>query len=217
MTSEEKVIFLQKELEVARQQLTRWQAECSSTKELLSRKMDELQVVRHQSARELRSRQELDGCRVQSLEQMRADMEDREQQLRELSEQLDRGSRMSRIQRQRSAKEIRQVRGQLQQERSLKHEAFQQVDKLQNQVDDMEAAFSRHNATTGQSRTYYTPSVSRLTRRSASAGLHRQPQFGSLTNYTTRQDPAAEPGHRRAQTARITRADRPKAVSPAED
>lgn len=39
MTSEEKVIFLQEELDVTRQQLTRCQAECSSTKELLSRKV----------------------------------------------------------------------------------------------------------------------------------------------------------------------------------
>lgn len=66
-------------------------------------------MARHQSAQEARSRQELDSYRVQSLEQMRADMEDREMQLRALGEQLDRGSRMNQLHRQRSAKEIRQV------------------------------------------------------------------------------------------------------------
>lgn len=66
-------------------------------------------MVRHQSAQEARSRQELDSYRVQNLEQMRADVEDRDRQLRELSEQLDRGSRVHQLQRQRSAKEIRQV------------------------------------------------------------------------------------------------------------
>lgn len=66
-------------------------------------------MARHQSAQEARSRQELDSYRVQSLEQMRADMEDRERQLRVLGEQLDRGSRMNQLHRQRSAKEIRQV------------------------------------------------------------------------------------------------------------
>ncbi len=66
-------------------------------------------MARHQSAQEARSRQELDSYRVQSLEQMRADMEDRERQLRALGEQLDRGSRMNQLHRQRSAKEIRQV------------------------------------------------------------------------------------------------------------
>lgn len=70
---------------------------------------EELQVARHQSAQEARSRQELDSYRVQSLEQTRADVEDRDRQLRALSEQLDRGSRMHQLQRQRSAKEIRQV------------------------------------------------------------------------------------------------------------
>lgn len=66
-------------------------------------------MVRHQSAQEARSRQELDSYRVQSLEQMKADVEERERQLTALSGQLDRGSKMNELQRQRSAKEIRQV------------------------------------------------------------------------------------------------------------
>ncbi|XP_059209493.1 coiled-coil domain-containing protein 162-like [Centropristis striata] len=149
MTSEEEVVVLQEELEAARKVLSSCQAECSSTKKLLSRKTEELQVARHQSAQEARSRQELDSYRVQSLEQMREDMEDRERQFRKLSEQLDRDGRMNQLHRQRSAKQIRQVRGQLQQELSIKQEAFQRVDKLQNQVNDMEAAFSRCTSTTG--------------------------------------------------------------------
>uniref|UniRef100_A0A672G9E6 Coiled-coil domain containing 162 n=1 Tax=Salarias fasciatus TaxID=181472 RepID=A0A672G9E6_SALFA len=68
-----------------------------------------LQAARHQSAQEARSRQELDSCRAQSLEQMRTDVEDRDRRLRALSEQLDRDSRTNRLQRQRSAKQIRQV------------------------------------------------------------------------------------------------------------
>ncbi|XP_045918386.1 uncharacterized protein si:ch73-242m19.1 isoform X3 [Micropterus dolomieu] len=215
MTSEEEVVYLQEELEVARKALSRCQAEYSSTNQLLSRKTEELQVARYQSAQEARSRQELDSYRVQSLEQMKADMEDRERQLRALSEQLDRGSRMNQILRQRSAKEIRQVRGQLQQERSLKQEAFQQVDRLQNQVNDMEPAFSGCTSTAGQSRTYYTLSASRLRTRSPSAGPHGvSQQLGSLTNHTALQDFAAEPRHQRAETARSrsnARIDRPKA------
>lgn len=39
MTSEEEVVFLQEELEAARRELRRCQAECSSTKTLLSRKV----------------------------------------------------------------------------------------------------------------------------------------------------------------------------------
>ncbi|XP_072221575.1 coiled-coil domain-containing protein 162 [Leuresthes tenuis] len=223
MICEEKVVFLQEELDVARQMLARCQAECSSTKELLSRKASQLHEARQQSAHEARSRRELDTCRVQSFEQMRADVEDRDKQLRELSEQLDRGSRMSRLQRQGSAREIRQVKRQLQQQRSLKQEAFQQVDQLQNRVNDIEAAFSRGPSTTDQSRTYCMLSASRLSTTSLSAGLYRTPrqhqqsalQLGSLTNYTTRRDFAAEPRHRRAETAgrpSNTRTKRPKAA-----
>ncbi|KAM7376223.1 hypothetical protein PAMP_005966 [Pampus punctatissimus] len=150
MTSEEEVLYLQQELDAARQALTCCQTECSSTKKLLSRK----------------------------------------------------------------------VRGQLQQERCLKQEAFQQVDKLQNQVSDMETgAFSRCTSTAGQSRTYYTLSVSRLSTRSPSAGLQRASQqfalqLGSLTNDTTPQDFAAVPRKHKAEAAGSrsnTRMDRPKA------
>ncbi|XP_025756859.1 uncharacterized protein si:ch73-242m19.1 isoform X3 [Oreochromis niloticus] len=219
MLSEEKVALLQEELDFAQQALTCSQAECSSIKKQLSRKTEEFQVFRHQSAREAHSRRELDAHRVQTSEQMRADMEDRDRQLRAFGEQLDRGSRINRLQRERSAKEIRQVRGQLQQQRSLKQEAFQQLDKLQNQVNDVEAALSRGASTAGQSRTYCTLSVSRLSTRSPSTGLHRNRQhsalqLGSLTNYTTPQDFATEPRQQRAETARghsNTSTDGPKA------
>nr|XP_019953455.1 PREDICTED: transmembrane protein FLJ37396 [Paralichthys olivaceus] len=173
MVAEDQVIFLQEELNAARQMLTSCQAECSRTKRLLDRKTEELQEARHQSAQEARSRQELESYRVQRLEEMRADVEDRDGQLRALNQQLDRGGRMSQIQRQRSAREIRQVKEQLHQERSLKQEAFQQVEKLKHQVNDTDAASSRCNSTAGQSRTCFTLSVSRLSSRSPSAGLHR--------------------------------------------
>ncbi|XP_055361944.1 uncharacterized protein si:ch73-242m19.1 isoform X2 [Betta splendens] len=222
MMSEEKVVFLQEELDVVRQMLSHCQAECSGMKTLLSRKTEELQVVRHQSAQEARSRQELDSYRLQSLEQMRADVEDRDRQLRALGEQLDRGSRMQQLQRQRSAKEIRQVRGRLHQERSLKQEAFQQVDKLKTQVNDMEAAVSRCTTTPGPSRAYCTLSVSRLSIRSPSAGLRRasrQPsalQLGSVSNHGAAQELASEPRPQGAETAggRLSaRLDRAKAAS----
>ncbi|XP_071354884.1 uncharacterized protein [Trachinotus anak] len=222
MVAEEEVVFLQEELDAALKVLSCCQAECSRTRKLLGRKTEELQAARHQSAREAHSRQELDSYRVQSLEQMRVDVEDRERRLRALREQLDRGGRMNQLQRQRSAKQIRQVRGQLHQERCLKQEAFEQVANLTNQVNDMGAVFSRCGSTTGQSRTCYTLSGSRLSTRSPSAGLHRDSQqqstlqLGSLTHYSPPQDSAAEPRHRRAETARShsnTRIDRPKAVS----
>lgn len=80
------------------------------TKQLLSPQTEELQASRHQSAQEARSRRQLDSFRAESLERMRADVEERERRLRALSEQLDRDGRMNELQRQRSSKHIRQVR-----------------------------------------------------------------------------------------------------------
>lgn len=79
------------------------------TEQPLTPQTEELRASRHQSAQEVRSRQELDSFRVQNLERMRADVEDRERRLRALSEQLDRDGRMKELERQRSAKQIRQV------------------------------------------------------------------------------------------------------------
>ncbi|XP_008309195.1 coiled-coil domain-containing protein 162-like [Cynoglossus semilaevis] len=217
MVAEEEVLLLQEELDAVRQMLSSCQAECSRTKKLLSKKSEELQMARHQSAKEARSRQELDTYRAKSLEQMRVDVEDRDRQLRALSEQLDRGSKMSQFQRQRSAKKIRQVKGQLHQERSLKQEAFQQVEKLQNQVVDMEETFSRNSSAAVQSRSGYRLSASRWScSRSPSASLQRlSQQLRSLTSdSTTLLDPASERRHLRAATDQSrsnTRIDRQRA------
>ncbi|TNN78252.1 hypothetical protein EYF80_011492 [Liparis tanakae] len=180
MRSEEEVMILQEQLEAARKALSCSRAECSGTKTLLGRKAEQLQLARHQSAQEARGRRELDGCRAQSLDRMRAAVEDGERRLRGLSGQLDRGSRMSRLHRQRSAREMRQVRSQLQQELGLKREAFQQVNRLQDQVTDLGAA--------------------------ATAGLHRAGrQQPGLTSSAGLQDSAAEPARSRSH-ARMDRA-----------
>ncbi|XP_076013619.1 coiled-coil domain-containing protein 162-like [Genypterus blacodes] len=218
MTAEEQVALLREELEAAQQALALCQAECCGAKKLLNRKTEELRAVRRQSAQNARSRQEVDSYRAQSLEQMRAGVEDRDTQLRLLSEQLDRGSKMGQLQRQRSAKEIRQVKGQLLQERCFKQEAFQHVDKLQSQVSHMEATLSRCTST-GQSKACWTPALSRFGAPSPSPGRQRASQLGSLTNYTNLDDWATKPSQQRVDPSGsrcATGLDRPKAVSAAD-
>lgn len=201
MRSEEEVMILQEQLEAARKALSCSRAECSGTETLLGRKAEQLQLARHQSAQEARGRRELDGYRAQSLERMKAAVEDGERRLRGLSGQLDRGSRMNRLHRQRSAREMKQVRSQLQQELSLKREAFQQVNRLQDQVTDLGAA-----ATAGPSRSDYNPSVSRWRTTGPSAGLHRAGrQHSGLRSSAVLQDSAAEPARSRSH-ARMDRA-----------
>lgn len=69
----------------------------------------ELHEVRHHSAQEVQSRQELDSYHLQSLEQLREGVGDRDRQLQDLRTQLDRSSRDKQLLRQRNAKDIRQV------------------------------------------------------------------------------------------------------------
>ncbi|KAM9433887.1 uncharacterized protein ACWYII_017323 isoform 3-T3 [Salvelinus alpinus] len=153
MMSEEEVIVLKQELEVTQRAMTQCQTEYNRTKRLLTKQSTELHEVRHHSAQEVQSRQELDSYHLQSLEQLREGVGDRDRQLQDLRTQLDRSSRDRQLLRQRSAKDIRQVKGQLHQERSLKQEAFQRVDKLQSQVEDVETALSRCTSTAGQRQT----------------------------------------------------------------
>ncbi|KAK6307562.1 hypothetical protein J4Q44_G00227100 [Coregonus suidteri] len=153
MMSEDEVIVLKQELEVTQRAMTQCQMDYNRTKRLLTKQSAELHEVRHRSAQEAQSRQELDSYRLQKLEQLKEGVGDRDRQLRDLSIQLDRSSRERQLLRQRSAKDIRQVKGQLHQERSLKQKAFQRVDKLQSQVEDVETALSRCTSTPGRSKT----------------------------------------------------------------
>eukprot|EP00063_Salmo_salar_P077648 XP_014052483.1 PREDICTED: transmembrane protein FLJ37396 isoform X3 [Salmo salar] len=153
MMSEDEVIVLKQELEVTQRAMTQCQTEYNRTKRLLTKQSAELHEVRHHSAQEVQSRQELDSYHLQSLEQLREGVGDRDRQLQDLRTQLDRSSRDKQLLRQRNAKDIRQVKGQLHQERSLKQEAFQRVDKLQSQMEDVETALSRCTSTAGRRKT----------------------------------------------------------------
>ncbi|XP_034153387.1 coiled-coil domain-containing protein 162-like isoform X2 [Esox lucius] len=152
MMSEEEVILLKEELEVTQRAMAQCQRENNHTKRLLTKQRAELNEVSHRSAQEAQSRQELDSYRLQSLEQLREEVEHRDKQLRDLSAQLDRSDRERQLLRQRSAKDIRQVKGQLHQERCLKQEAFQWVGKLQSQAEDIEPSLSRITSTAGRSK-----------------------------------------------------------------
>ncbi|KAJ7990800.1 hypothetical protein DPEC_G00290670 [Dallia pectoralis] len=159
MTSEEEVISLTQELEVSQRATAQCQREYNHAKRLLAQQRAELNEVSHLSAQEAQSRREVDMCRLRSLEQLREEAEQRDRQLRDLGAQLDKSERERRLQRQRSAKDIRQVKGQLLQERSLKQEAFQWVGKIQSQVVDTEPSLSRITSTAGRSKSfcYTTP------------------------------------------------------------
>ncbi|XP_043119422.1 uncharacterized protein si:ch73-242m19.1 isoform X2 [Puntigrus tetrazona] len=149
MISEQKEIGLKQELDAAQEALLRCKSEYEHVQRQIMQQSQKLQDIEHRSTRDAQSRQELQMLRMQSLEQLQEDMEDRESQLRALSAQLQKNSKETELRQQRSHRQIKHVRGQLHQERSLKHEAFQQVDKLQSQIHTFESALCKSTLPSG--------------------------------------------------------------------
>ncbi|CAM4534930.1 unnamed protein product, partial [Caretta caretta] len=108
-----------------------------------------LQEVEHRMTQEARSRQQLDVMKAANMEKMLEDMGQKEQRLQCLTEDAEKSSRIVQLQQKRIKKEMRQIRSQLIQERSLKLDAFQRVDELQYQVYDLEAVTSQRNSPAG--------------------------------------------------------------------
>ncbi|CAM4545860.1 unnamed protein product [Caretta caretta] len=108
-----------------------------------------LQEVEHRMTQEARSRQQLDVMKAANMEKMLEDMGQKEQRLQCLTEDAEKSSRIVQLQQKWIKKEMRQIRSQLIQERSLKLDAFQRVDELQYQVYDLEAVTSQRNSPAG--------------------------------------------------------------------
>ncbi|KAJ8399407.1 hypothetical protein AAFF_G00411190 [Aldrovandia affinis] len=152
LRSEEEAAMLQQELEVARRALTQCQAEYNSTKRLQKKQAQQLREAEHRQAQEERGRQQRDALRSLSLQRLQEDVSCREQQLRSLSAQMEQSTRDSQLQQLRSYQDIKRVRIQLLQERSLKLNAFQRVDELQSQVYVAEAAPCGRSRTPGRNK-----------------------------------------------------------------
>ncbi|XP_036448688.1 coiled-coil domain-containing protein 162 [Colossoma macropomum] len=144
MTSQEGETILKQELEAVKAAMLQCKTEYEHVKQQIVKQTQQLQDVEHRSVQEARSQQELESFRMQSVEQLQEDMEEREGQLRALSAQLEKTSRESELQQQRTHNQIKKVRNQLSHERCLKLEAFQRVDKLQHQIHSIETALSKH-------------------------------------------------------------------------
>ncbi|XDV42765.1 hypothetical protein PO909_011377 [Leuciscus waleckii] len=169
MISEQQEIVQKQELDAVKEAMLQCKSDYEQIRRQIIQQSQELQDVEHRFTRDTQSRQELESLKRQSLEQLQEDMEDRDSQLRTLSAQLEKHSKETELRQQRRHKQIKQVRGQLHQERSLKHEAFQQVDKLQSQMHNFEAVLSKSTLASGRQ----SSSSRRLHLRNASAGLLR--------------------------------------------
>ncbi|XP_058604874.1 uncharacterized protein si:ch73-242m19.1 isoform X3 [Onychostoma macrolepis] len=178
MISEQKETGLKQELDAVQEAMLQCKSEYEHIQRQITQQSQKLQDMEHRSTRDAQSRQELQVLRMQSLEQLQEDVEDRESQLRALSAQFEKNSKQTELRQQRSHKQIKHVRGQLHQERSLKLEAFQQVDKLQSQMHSFESSLCKSTFPSGRQ----SSSSRRLHLRNASAGLLRNNSVMSFTN-----------------------------------
>ncbi|XP_073432247.1 uncharacterized protein [Dendrobates tinctorius] len=146
---ETEVALLRQQLVAARTALTRTQAEASKVEQQLSRQEQLLNESEHRQSQEAKKRQQLDSIKSASMDKLLGDINDKEHRLRSLTEETERASKMGLLQESKIRKEVKQIKSQLIQERSLKLDAFQRVDELQSQVYDMETAISLRTSSGG--------------------------------------------------------------------
>ncbi|XP_056624604.1 uncharacterized protein si:ch73-242m19.1 isoform X2 [Triplophysa dalaica] len=172
MISEEKVNVLKQELDAVQEMMVQCKSDNERTKRKILQQTRKLEDVEHRWVRDAQSRQELENLRGQSLEQLQEDVLDRDGRVRALSAQLERNHRETELQQQHNHKRIKHVRTQLYQERTLKREAFHQVDKLHSQIHSFEATVP--SGRRSSSRILYL--------RNTSAGLLRNNSVTPFTN-----------------------------------
>ncbi|XP_060112839.1 coiled-coil domain-containing protein 162-like [Heteronotia binoei] len=152
MMAEQEVILFHQQLEAARKALAQSQAENKRLKQQLDKQDHLLHEAEHRMDQEVHRRQKLDQIKTDNLDRMLEYLEEREQRLQCLSAEAEKSSKTRQLQGKKAKKEIHQIRTRLTQERNLKLDAFQMVDKLQSKLYDMEAAASQSNFSTGLKR-----------------------------------------------------------------
>nr|XP_019590619.1 PREDICTED: transmembrane protein FLJ37396 isoform X2 [Rhinolophus sinicus] len=135
MAEQEAVLFRQ-QLLALRQALARAQADNVRICKQQDGQAQLLKELEHRLTQEALHWQQLDFLKTCSMEKLLEDVGQKEQQLQRITEEADRASKLSQLQRKKIQREVRQMRSRLAQERSVKLEAFQRVEELQNQLSD---------------------------------------------------------------------------------
>ncbi|NXX54414.1 CC162 protein, partial [Scopus umbretta] len=146
MMAEQEVTLFQGQLVSVRKALAKSQAENDKLKKQLHKQKQMLLEVVQRKTQEAKKRQVLSAMKAENAEKLLEEMEEKEQRVKCLTKEA---SKTCHLQQKGVRKEMQQIRSQLTQECSLKREPFQQVDELQYQVYDLEAAVSQRNATAG--------------------------------------------------------------------
>ncbi|KAK1190270.1 CC162 protein, partial [Pygoscelis papua] len=149
MMAEQEVTLLQDQLMSVRKALAKSRADNDKLKKQRHEQKQMLLEVVQRKTQEAKKRQVPSAMKAENIEKMLEGMEEKEQRVNCLTKEAEKSSKTCHLQQKGVKKELQQIRSQLTQECSLKWEAFQQVDELQCQVYDLEAAVSQRNATAG--------------------------------------------------------------------
>ncbi|XP_019393423.1 PREDICTED: transmembrane protein FLJ37396 isoform X1 [Crocodylus porosus] len=152
MMAEQEVTLFHEQLVAVRKALARSEAENEKLQKQLDQQKQLLQEAKHRTTHETRSRQQLDVIKAENMQKVLEDMQEKEQRLQCLTEEAEKSAKIEQLQQKRIRKEMRQIRSQLIQERSLKLDAFQRVDELQGQVYDLEAGAYQKSSSGGMRR-----------------------------------------------------------------
>ncbi|XP_009287481.1 PREDICTED: coiled-coil domain-containing protein 162 [Aptenodytes forsteri] len=149
MMAEQEVTSFQDQLMSVRKALAKSRADNDKLKKQLHEQKQMLLEVVQRKTQEAKKRQVPSAMKAENIKKMLEGMEEKEQRVNCLTKEAEKSSKTCHLQQKGVKKELQQIRSQLTQECSLKWEAFQQVDELQCQVYDLEAAVSQRNATAG--------------------------------------------------------------------
>ncbi|XP_015428202.1 PREDICTED: coiled-coil domain-containing protein 162 [Myotis davidii] len=134
LMAEQEVVLFRQQLLALRQALARAQAHNVRMCEQQESQARLLKELEHKTTQESLHRQQLDLLKTSSMERLLEDVEQKEQHLQLLAGEAERAARLGQLQRRKTERELRQMRRQLAQERSVKLDAFQRVEELQSQL-----------------------------------------------------------------------------------
>jgi hypothetical protein len=136
---EEKELLVRQEQDVLRKALTCLEKEVQGMRKQLEREQ-KLQVKKtHNQIQEAHSMRQLELAKSSNIEELIADLEEKDARLKELASFGQKDQRSALKSASETKKLLRQLMLQVQHERNLKMNAFERVDDLQKQVQDLEA------------------------------------------------------------------------------
>ncbi|XP_062515580.1 uncharacterized protein LOC134191037 isoform X2 [Corticium candelabrum] len=127
---EDQIVTLRKTLQLTEEQCQELKKQLTEERKIYSKRIQQLQ--------EMSSQPRVDRTRQQDIEHLSSELQNHRQALRAVSEQREMSERRTIYEKAKSQKTARQLQQQLEQERSLKREAFHLVNDLQEKVNDYE-------------------------------------------------------------------------------